>query len=73
MGIQAQAAKIQRSTETTPLDLDRLRHDTAQLQALIAEATSLVRRALGQSCRSQPAGGTILSATEPEQESEMWS
>jgi hypothetical protein len=56
MGIQAQAAKIQRSTETTPLDLGRLRDDTAQLQALIAEATSLVRRALAKVAdRSQPA------------------
>lgn len=46
--IAMQSAKVHRLTDSRPLDLARLRDETSELQALIAEATSLERRALGQ-------------------------
>lgn len=49
MEIEVQAAKVYRLTaQRGPLDLLRLRDETAELQAQIAEATSLERRTLGQ-------------------------
>jgi hypothetical protein len=52
--IEVQAARVHRlATEERPLDLARLRDAAAELQSLIAEATHLERRALGQ--RRRPA------------------
>lgn len=51
--IEVQTAKVHRlATGERPLDLARLRDATADLQALIAEATHLERSALGQRRRS---------------------
>jgi hypothetical protein len=53
--IEVQTARIHRlATDERPLDLARLRDATADLQALIAEATHLEHRALGQRRRSAP-------------------
>ena len=55
MEIQVKAARIGRlASEESPLDLARLRDEAAEFQALIAEATSLERRALGQRRRRAP-------------------
>jgi len=53
--IEVQTAKIHRvATGERPLDLARLREETASLQALIAEAIHLEHRALGQRRRRTP-------------------
>lgn len=49
MEIEVQAGKVHRlAHDNRPLDLSRLRDETAALQSQIAEATSLERRGLGQ-------------------------
>jgi hypothetical protein len=58
--IEVRAAKVHRhAADERPLDLARLRDATAELQSLIAEATHLERRALGQ--RRRPARAPLPS------------
>lgn len=53
--IEGLAAKVHRcASDERPLDLTRLRDATADLQALIAEATSLERRAAAREGRAAP-------------------
>jgi hypothetical protein len=66
--IHVKAARLNRLTDEQPLDLARLRDETADLQALIAEATSLERRALGQRRRPRRAARPVFFADEAAEE-----